>query len=235
MKNLIKQIKNLINKIQFKIGYRISKVNNTGELVKIHKYKDYKEYRDTQIFFNKKKITNVWADEKTLNQIIIFLKKNINNNKIKGICHGSRNGFEQNYFNKYNEKFDVIGTDISETAKDYKNSYIHDFHDIKKEWINNFDFVYSNSLDQSFDPKKALSVWLSQIKDNGFVFIEHSDQHGVISSGRMDPFGVEANFFPYLLTEWFGHKISIEIIKGIKINKNNAPVILFILKNNIKK
>ncbi|MDA7823965.1 hypothetical protein N9A23_00435 [Candidatus Pelagibacter sp.] len=235
MKILITQIKNLINKILFKIGYRISKVNNTGELVKIHKYKDYKEYRDTQIFFNKKKITNVWADEKTLNQIIIFLEKNINNNKIKGICHGSRNGFEQNYFNKYNEKFDVIGTDISETAKDYKNSYIHDFHDIKKEWINNFDFVYSNSLDQSFDPKKALSVWLSQIKDNGFVFIEHSDQHGVISSGRMDPFGVEANFFPYLLTEWFGHKISIEIIKGIKINKNNAPVILFILKNNIKK
>ena len=235
MKILITQIKNLINKILFKIGYRISKVNNTGELVKIHKYKDYKEYRDTQIFFNKKKITNVWADEKTLNQIIIFLEKNINSNKIKGICHGSRNGFEQNYFNKYNEKFDVIGTDISETAKDYKNSYIHDFHDIKKEWINNFDFVYSNSLDQSFDPKKALSVWLSQIKDNGFVFIEHSDQHGVISSGRMDPFGVEANFFPYLLTEWFGHKISIEIIKGIKINKNNAPVILFILKNNIKK
>ena len=235
MKILITKIKNLINKILFKIGYRISKVNNTGELVKIHKYKDYKEYRDTQIFFNKKKITNVWADEKTLNQIIIFLEKNINNNKIKGICHGSRNGFEQNYFNKYNEKFDVIGTDISETAKDYKNSYIHDFHDIKKEWINNFDFVYSNSLDQSFDPKKALSVWLSQIKDNGFVFIEHSDQHGVISSGRMDPFGVEANFFPYLLTEWYGHKISIEMIKGIKINKNNAPVILFILKNNIKK
>ena len=235
MKILITQIKNLINKILFKIGYRISKVNNTGELVKIHKYKDYKEYRDTQIFFNKKKITNVWADEKTLNQIIIFLEKNINNNKIKGICHGSRNGFEQNYFNKYNEEFDVLGTDISETAKDYKNSYIHDFHDVKKEWINNFDFVYSNSLEQSFDPKKALSVWLNQIKDNGFVFIEHSDQHGVISSGRMDPFGVEANFFPYLLTEWFGHKISIEMIKGIKINKNNAPVILFILKNNIKK
>ena len=76
---------------------------------------------------------------------------------------------------------------------------------------------------------------MDQINENGYVFIEHSDQHGVISSGRMDPFGVEANFFPYLLTEWFGHKISIEIIKGIKINKNNAPVILFILKNNIKK
>ena len=234
MKNFFTQIKNFVNRSLFKFGYRISKINNTGELVKIYKYKDYNEYRETQIHFNKKKIDKIWADKETLEKVSIFLKKNINSSIIKGICHGSRNGFEQNFFNEKKE-FEVIGTDISETAKDYKNSYIHDFHDIKKEWINNFDFVYSNSLDQSFDPKKALSVWLSQIKDNGFVFIEHSDQHGVISSGRMDPFGVEANFFPYLLTEWYGHKISIEMIKGIKINKNNAPVILFILKNNIKK
>ena len=124
----------------------------------------------------------------------------------------------------------MIGTDISETAKDYKNSVVHDFHDVNKEWLNNFDFVYSNSLDQSFDPKKALQTWLDQIKQNRFIIIEHTDQHGVISSGKMDPFGVEANFFPYLLTEWFGHLISIKIIKGVKKNKNNAPVFLFILK-----
>ena len=49
----------------------------------------------------------------------------------------------------------------------------------------------------------------------------------------MDPFGVEANFFPYLLTEWFGHLISIKLIKGVKKNKNNAPVFLFILKKTI--
>ena len=230
IKNLITKLKNLINKTLFKFGFRISKVNNTGELVKIYKYKDYKEYKDTQIYFNKKKINKVWADEKTLNKIVLFLDKNINNNKIKGICHGSRNGFEQNFFNANSDKFDVIGTDISETAKDFKNSYIHDFHDEKKEWINNFDFVYSNSLDQSFDPKKALNIWLDQTKENGYVIIEHSDQHGVISSGFMDPFGVEANFFPYLLSEWFGHKISIKIIKGIKTNKNNSPVFLFFLK-----
>ena len=230
IKNLITKLKNLINRILFKFGFRISKVNNTGELVKIYKYKDYKEYKDTQIYFNKKKINKVWADEKTLNKILLFLDKNINSNKIKGICHGSRNGFEQNFFNANSNKFDVIGTDISETAKDFKNSYIHDFHDEKKEWINNFDFVYSNSLDQSFDPKKALNIWLDQTKENGYVIIEHSDQHGVISSGFMDPFGVEANFFPYLLSEWFGHKISIKIIKGIKTNKNNAPVFLFFLK-----
>lgn len=228
----LSSIKNLINNILFKFGYRISKINNTGELVKIYKYKDYNEYRETQIHFNKKKIDKIWADEETLEKVSIFLKKNIKSSIIKGLCHGSRNGFEQNFFNEKNE-FEVIGTDISETAKDYKNSVVHDFHNEKKEWLNNFDFVYSNSLDQSFDPKKALQIWLDQIKQNRFIIIEHTDQHGVISSGKMDPFGVEANFFPYLLTEWFGHLISIKIIKGVKKNKNNAPVFLFILKKTI--
>ena len=230
MKNLLSIIKNTINQILFKLGYRISKVNNTGELVKIYKYKNYDEYKETQISYNKKKIEHVWADEKTLEKISKFLLENISTDIIKGICHGSRNGFEQNFFNKNKDRFYVIGTDISDTAENYKDSVTHDFHEEKKEWLNNFDFVYSNSLDQSFDPRKALQTWLNQIKKNGFVIIEHTDQHGVIASGKMDPFGVEANFFPYLLSDWFDHSISIKIIKSLKVNKNNAPVHLFILK-----
>ena len=225
-------LKNLTNKILYKIGYRLSKANNTGELIKIHRYKDYQEYKQTQIYFNKQKIDKVWADKDTLKIISDFLKQNIESNAIKGLCHGSRNGFEQNFFNKEISGAKVIGTDISETAKDFKDSFIHDFHEEKKDWINNFDFVYSNSLDQSYDPKKALKTWLNQIKKERFIIIEHSDQHGVVASGKMDPFGVEANFFPYILTEWFGHLISIEIIKSTKPNKNNAPVFFFIIKKN---
>ena len=230
MKNLLSIIKNTINQMLFKLGYRISKVNNTGELVKIYKYKNYDEYKETQISYNKKKIEHVWADEKTLEKISEFLLENVSTGIIKGICHGSRNGFEQNFFNKKKNKFQVIGTDISDTAENYKDSVTHDFHEEKKEWLNNFDFVYSNSLDQSFDPRKALQAWLNQLKKDGFIIIEHTDQHGVIASGKMDPFRVEANFFPYLLSDWFGHLISVKIIKGLKINKNNTPVHLFILK-----
>ncbi len=214
----------------FKIGYRISKINNTNELVKIYKYKDYNEYKESQIYYNKKKINHIWADEETLSIIVNFLKDKIGKENIVGICHGSRNGYEQNFFNENLPNSKVIGTDISDTANDFKNSVVWDFHDEKKEWVKNFDFVYSNSLDQSFDPRKALSVWLNQINKDGFIIIEHSEQHGVIASGKMDPFGVEANFFPYLLTEWFGHLISIKIIKSLKKNKSNSPVWLFILK-----
>ena len=227
---LVFRIKDLINKTLIKFGYRISKINTTDRLFKIYKYKNYDEYKDTQIFFNKQKINKVWADENTLKIVSNFLKENIKSEKIKGLCHGSRNGFEQKCFINEIPNAEVIGTDISETANDYDNSIVHDFHDEKKEWIENFDFVYSNSLDQSYDPEKALNTWINQVKKDRYVIIEHSDQHGVISSGKMDPFGVEANFFPYLLTEWFGHKISLKIIKSIKKNKNDAPVYFFIMK-----
>ena len=227
---LIFRIKDLINKTLIKFGYRISKTNTTDRLFKIYKYKNYDEYKNTQIFFNKQKIDKVWADENTLKIVSNFLKENIKSEKIKGLCHGSRNGFEQKCFINEIPNAEVIGTDISETANDYDNSIVHDFHDEKKDWIENFDFVYSNSLDQSYDPEKALNTWINQVKKNRYVIIEHSDQHGVISSGKMDPFGVEANFFPYLLTEWFGHKISLKIIKSIKKNKNDAPVYFFIMK-----
>jgi len=232
MKNFFTQIKNFVNRSLFKFGYRISKINNTGELVKIHKYKNYEEYKKTQIYFNKEKLNKVWADEDTLKIISNFIKENIKSDSIKGICHGSRNGFEQKYLNNQINKSDIFGTDISDSAINFENSVVHDFHEIREEWKNNFDFIYSNSLDQSYDPRKALTVWLDQLKKDSYLIIEHSDQHGVIASSHMDPFGVEANFFPYLMTEWFGHKISIKIIKSTKSNKNNAPVFLFIIKKN---
>ena len=223
-------LKNIINKFFLIFGYRISKVNITGELVKIHKYKNYAEYKETQVFYNKKKLNHVWADEKSLSLICEFIKKNIIKKDITGLCHGSRNGFEQEFFNNYIKNSKVIGTDISETAAKFKNSVVWDFHKVNESWINNFDFIYTNSLDQSFDPKLALTTWVEQINNGGYIIVEHTDQHGVGASGKMDPFGVEANFFPYLLIDWFGHSISIEIIRSIKINKSSAPVWFFIIK-----
>lgn len=231
LKKILTVIKNSINNFLLIFGYKISKSNTSSDLVKLYKYKDYKEYKETQIYYNKQKINKVWADETTLETISNFLKEKIKSNLIRGICHGSRNGFEQNFFNNETDGFEVIGTDISETAKNYKNSYVHDFHEEKKEWLEYYDFVYSNSLDQSYDPKKALDTWLKQVKLGGFVIIEHSDQHGVLSSGKMDPFGVESNFFPYLLAEWFGHSISIQIIKCIKKNKKPLKSRAFVGKN----
>lgn len=225
------KIKNYINKIFSFFGYRISKMKENNDLIKLYTYKDYNEYKSSQIFYNKKKLNHVYADEATLSKIINFIKKNINKNNIKGICHGSRNGFEQEYFNKNLSNINVIGTDISETAKDFKNSFVWDFHDTNENWISNFDFVYSNSLDQSFDPKKAVKCWLDQLVKNGYIFIELSDEcHGTSAVSKMDPFGVDLNYFPFLVSDWLGHKVSIKIINTIKPNQSNAKAIVFVLK-----
>ncbi|MDC2974967.1 hypothetical protein OAX47_02090 [Prochlorococcus sp. AH-736-K09] len=92
------------------------------------------------------------------NKIYSRIGSKISSKKIKGLCHGSRNGFEQNYLNKLDKRMDVIGTDISDNASNFKKSVQWDFHKTKKEWINTFDFVYTNSLDQSWKPGEALKV-----------------------------------------------------------------------------
>ena len=51
----MKNFRYFINKLLNKFGYKISKSNTTDELIKIYKYKNYEEYKKTQIHHNKKK------------------------------------------------------------------------------------------------------------------------------------------------------------------------------------
>ncbi len=228
---LIKIFKNFIQNLFIKIGYRISKINTSGKKFNLYKYKNYTDYKNTQITFNKKKIDHIWADKNTLNLITYILKKKLKKAPKKGICHGSRNGFEQKFFKKKFENLWIIGTDISETAKNFENSITWDFHKTKSIWNNNFDFVYSNSLDQSYNPKKALKTWLSQLKVGGLLFLEMSNQDNPNNSSKMDPFGVEMEFFPYVLAKWFGNQFSLEIFNSNKGKKKNfTEVHIFVIK-----
>ena len=203
----------------------------------LHKYNSYEEYKEAQIKLNKKKIDLVWADENTLKKVSNIVtnsmeKQDKSQKEILGICHGTRNGFEQNFLNKIMPNSNIIGTDISETALKYENSVHWDFHDEKEEWLGKFDFVYSNSLDQSWKPKHALSTWLNQVKKDGVVILEHSIYHSPEHAGEGDPFGVRPVVMPYVLTEWFGHKISISHYLQEKSNvfSSNIKVWLFVMK-----
>ena len=180
----------------------------------LHKYDSYEQYKEAQIKLNKKKLNLVWADEKTLKKVADIIKKsnskqNEKKNKIFGICHGTRNGFEQKFLKSEIANSDIIGTDISETVLEFEDSVHWDFHDEKKEWLEKFDFVYSNSLDQSWKPKLALSSWLNQIKLNGLIILEHSIYHSPEHADEGDPFGVRPTVMSYILTDWFGHNISV--------------------------
>jgi len=140
--------------------------------MKIYKYSSIDEYKKIQEDGNKKKLDCVFVNEKVVETISKYIKKKISNPSF-GICHGTRRGVEQMLFNKYTGA-EVIGTEVSSTATQFPNTIQWDFHDIKNEWINNIDFIYSNSIDHSYDPKLALSQWLKCLKDDGMCFIEYT-------------------------------------------------------------
>ena len=208
------------------LGYEVRKKYRDFYL---HEYSSYEEYKATQVFHNKRKIQEVWADEGTLDLVIDRVKSEYSDGRrLFALCHGTRNGFEQNYIAS---KFDVeiIGTDISDTAEDFPRSMQWDFHDRNDDWVGKCSFIYTNSLDQSWKPQAALSTWLDQLHQGGLLFIEHTEAHGTRDAGEMDPFGANPYYMPYLLCDWFKHRIAIEIIKSTKLN-NGSKVWLFVIK-----
>ncbi len=125
----------------------------------------------------------------------------------------------------------MVGTDISDTATQFPNSVQWDFHDRNEDWVGQFDFVYTNSHDQGWNPQQAFTTWLEQIKDDGVLFIEHTKVHGPEHASEMDPFGVRPVAFPYVMCEWFGRKISMEFFKTSKQERNIEAHIFIISKN----
>lgn len=219
-------IEKIVNAPLNSFGYEIRK---KYEDFYLHEYSSYDEYKELQILHNKIKLDNVWADEATLDIVIDRIEKEYPDSKsLFGICHGTRNGFEQNYIAS-KLSTEIIGTDISETASQFQKSVQWDFHDRNDEWVGRCDYIYTNSLDQSWKPRLAVTTWLEQLKMGGLLFIEHTEAHGPQGAGEMDPFGANPYYLPYLLCDWFKHSVAIEIIKSVKSNNGNK-VWLFVVK-----
>lgn len=138
--------------------------------MKLYKHKDHNEYIEAQIKKNERKINHVWVKNAELSLIANKIKKNIPDVKF-GICHGVRNSWEVKKLRQL-LKIEIIGTDIAPSAKRFKNTIQWDFHDVKDEWKNSVDFIYSNSFDHSYDPSLCLDRWMKCIrKGKGICFI----------------------------------------------------------------
>ena len=160
--------------------------------MEIHKYKDYNEYKEKQIAANVRKLDRIWVDENSLTEVIKYLHKDLKINPSFILCHGTRRGVEQecflDYFKKENIDVEVLGTEISHTAKDFPNTIEWDFHETKEEWIENTDIIYSNSFDHSIFPSRCLDTWMSCLKKGGVCVIEYST-YTDHKSCETDPFG----------------------------------------------
>lgn len=155
---------------------------------------DYELYKNIQEAGNKRKIDNSWVQRENID----FLCGLLENAKF-GVCHGTRRGLEQQWFAE-NLKCEVIGTEISETALRFPNTIRWDFHDDNPEWHGKADFIYSNSLDHAYDPRKALTNWMKCLSERGVCIIEHSSMHE--KSNQLDPFGAPIELMPFLILHW---------------------------------
>lgn len=159
---------------------------------------DYERYKQVQTAGNKEKIGQVWAIEENIAFLAGYIEKRLGPVKF-GLCHGTRQGKEQAWFKKY-LKCDVLGTEISDTAEQFLDTIQWDFHDVKPEWIDAADFVYSNSFDHSYDPEKCLKTWMSCVKKGGLCILEHSEGHE--RATELDPFGADIALMPYMILTW---------------------------------
>ncbi|WP_391482115.1 hypothetical protein [Nereida sp. NH-UV-3] len=226
MNDLINSIQNLVRQI----GHEVVPSARLQDFV-IHEYASYEEYKETQIKFNKIKINNIWADDVTLKRVVEIAHNKLGSERknLRILCHGSRNGYEVQCLKKFLPDAEILGTDISDTASDY-GLVEWDFHDVNSDWLKRFDVIYTNSLDQSWKPREALTVWLDQLNNDGILIIEHTEAHSPTGASKMDPFGVRPIAFPYIITKWFEDKVAISWTVGKKGNMN-LEAYLFAIRN----
>lgn len=93
------------------------------------------------------------------------------------------------------------------------------------------DFIYSNSLDHSYDPEKALDAWMSCLTKNGVCIIEHSS--GDEKSTELDPFGAPLMNMAYIITLWGKGNYSIKEICDAPLKDDRIKYMkYFILHKN---
>jgi len=171
---------------------------------------DYEQYKSLQEEGNKRKLSLVWVIEENIEFLASYVKILVPNVRF-GLCHGTRRGKEQEWFRKY-LGCEVIGTEISSTAKEFPNTIQWDFHEVKSEWIESVDFIYSNSFDHSYDPEKCLDAWMSCLRRGGICILEHSVLHGPKMANALDPLGVDLFLMPYFITTWGKGKYGVREI-----------------------
>ena len=106
---------------------------------------------------------------------------------------------------------------------------VHDFHERLPVKYGEMDFLYSNSLDQANNPKKALNSWIDSISKEGSIYLEYSRGHGRRSYSDLDPFCCEFELFPFVFLTWMRNKAYIARLIKNKTKKNG---VIFVIKKS---
>jgi hypothetical protein len=175
-------------------------------------YKNYKEYVSCQRAGFEKKKDRVWCIEENIKAIADYLKPN---NPSKGICHGTRGGYEQIWFMKYLADCEVIGTEIGDFTA--PNTIQCDFNQEYPDLVGKFDFLYSNSFDHAFEPQKTAKIWFNQLNPGGFLILEwdkRQEHTGDISKAvnKLDCVSLTFDELQKKIIEWCPVTAKLEIL-----------------------
>lgn len=104
---------------------------------------------------------------------------------LSGLCHGAKTGAEvrliREALKRHGVLSTILGTDITPEAAAASGGdvILLDFHRRDERLgLKNWDFVYSNTLDHSYNPLKALRAWREQLRDSeSLLILQHSDNH----------------------------------------------------------
>ena len=178
------------------------------------------KYYEIQKDANHEKIDRQFETEENILILCDFLNKEMPEKKL-GICHGTRTGKEQLWFNEnLSTNSYVFGTDIADDADKYENTIIFDMHKDNKEWLNKFDFVYSNSWDHSYNLKEMLSVWKKHLKKDGYLILNHTPGHTPAGTSKMDPTGCSSE---YLIKTLKTLGLETSVLEGVPKNIKLSP------------
>lgn len=197
--------------------------------MKLYEYESYAEYKEIQIIGNKLKLNKSFVKEESIEGLSHYLKKNIKNISF-GLCHGTRQGFEQKWFKEF-LGCNVVGTEISDTAKQFPNTIQWDFHELKDEWLNNVDFIYSNSLDHSYNPELCINNWIKCLKKKtGLCIIEFGRTHKEKYVTERDPFGATVYELVDLINKWGNNTYKVVEILDTFTPEDNRETKFIVVK-----
>jgi len=154
----------------------------------LYKYKNYAEYVESQNTAFHLKHSRNWVTDIELGIIADYIIQKYGTPKFV-ICHGARNGYEVlSLGGFFGRDTTIIGTDIGEWAEKIEYMIRHDFHDMREEWRDKVDLIYSNSLDHAWDPELAIKTWLSCLTKDGLLLVHWANSHKKGNAKSVDCF-----------------------------------------------
>jgi hypothetical protein len=186
----------------------------------------YETYLRIQNLVNRSKINSVWALEKNIEFLAKYIERTLNRKPGLGICHGTRNGKEIEWFHKY-LGCTVFGTEIANTAELFPMTIQWDFHDPLPGYFPKADFIYTNSFDHAIFPAKALNAWMDSLKRDGVCIIEHTSKHE--NSTETDPNGLSFDELLQLIPVWIEEPIEKTTILTAPVKKECVNYCKFVV------